>query len=113
MAAIRIAPTKDDASFPYQAAKEFLAQDADLTPADLEAMIAAGKRMGWTEDMIRANEELARRGLCFDFVLRIEPFLRGTLYENNILFSITGDEKAAQRYIKALAKKLGGRVHKH
>ena len=113
MPAIRIVPPTDDAPFPYQAAKELLAQDADLTPADLQAMIAAGKRMGWTEEMIMANEELAQRGHCFDFVLRIEPFLRGTLYENNIFFSITGDEMAAQRYIKALAGKLGARVYKH
>jgi hypothetical protein len=76
-------------------------------------MIAAGRRMRWPEEMIRANEELAKRGKCFDFQIRVESFLRGSLFEDNIFFHITGEERAAMAYIERLAKALGVRVHRH
>ena len=113
MPAVRLIPKTDDASFPYDAAKRLLAQDADLTPKDFGPMIEAGRRMRWTEAMIRANEELARRGKCFDFQMRVEPSLSGSLFEDNVFFSVTGDEKAALAYIRRLAKELGVRVFKH
>src|SRR5262245_55496639 len=113
MPAVRLVPITDDAEFPYAEAKRRLGQDADLTPKDFGPMIEAGRRMRWTEAMIRANEDLARRGHCFDFVLRVEPFLRGSLFEDNVFFSITDDEGAAMAYIKRLAKELGVRVYRH
>jgi hypothetical protein len=113
MPAVRLIPKTDDAPFPYDAAKRRLAQDADLTPKDFAPMIETGRRMRWTEAMIRANEELARRSKCFDFQMRAEPNLSGSLFEDNVFFSVTGDEKAAMAYIKRLTKELGVRVFKH
>jgi hypothetical protein len=69
--------------------------------------------MGWTGAMIRANEGLAERGNCFDFQMRVEPYLSGTLYEDNVFFSVTGDEGTAMRYIGRLADELGVRVFRH
>lgn len=112
MPAVRLVPIGDD-EFPYAEAKSRLEQDVTLTPKDFGPMIAAGRRMGWTAEMIRANEELARRGNCFDFVMGGEPSIRGSLYEDNVFFSITGDDNAALSYIQRLAEELGVRVHRH
>jgi hypothetical protein len=113
MPAVRLVPITDDAEFPYAEAKRRLEEDAKLIPKDFGPMIEAGRRMRWTEEMIRGNEDLARRGNCFDFVMRVEPFLSGALFENNVFFSITGDEHAALTYIRRLAKELGVCVYKH
>jgi hypothetical protein len=113
MPAVRLIPKTDDAAFPYDEAKQRLEQDADLMPKDFGPMIEAGRRMGWTQAMIRANEELALYGKCFDFQMRVAPNLTGTLFEDNIFFSITGQERAALAYIRRLAKELGVRVFKH
>lgn len=113
MPAVRLVPIDDKADFPYVAAKQLLERDADLTPKDFGPLLAAGRRMHWTPAMIRANEELAERGNCYDFRLRDEPFLGGSLFENNVFFSITGDERAAMAYIRGLARELGVRVYVH
>jgi hypothetical protein len=113
MPAMRLVAITDDAGFPYAEAKRRLAQDADLTPADLTPMIAAGRRMGWTGELIRANEELARRGNCFDFALQVAPYLTGTLYEDNVFFRMTGDESAEVAYVEKLAEELGAAVYRH
>lgn len=113
MSAVRLVPISDDADFPYAEAKRCLERDAELTPKDFGPMIEAGRKMRWTDEMIRTNEELAHRGNCFDFVLRAEPFLSGSLFENNVFFSITGDERVALAYIKRLADELSVRVSRH
>jgi hypothetical protein len=113
MPAVRLIPITDDATFPYSDVKRRLEQDADLIPKDFRPMIEAGRRMGWTAAMIRANEELADRGKCFDFTLRAEPYLSGSLFENNVFFHITGDEQEALEYIITLAEELGVRVYQH
>ena len=113
MPAVRLVPLTDNATFPYTEARLRLEQDAELTAKDFGAMIQAGRRMGWTGDMIRANEELAARRNCYDFALTVEPHLRGSLFEDNIFFSVTGDERAALEYIERLARELGLRVYRH
>jgi hypothetical protein len=113
MPAVRLVPITDDAPFPYEEAKRLLEEDSDLTPTDFAPMIAAGRRMRWPEEMIRANEELAKRGKCFDFEMRVEPILRGSLFEDNIFLHIAGEERAAMAYIERLARELGLRVHQH
>lgn len=113
MPAIRIVPVDDDDDFPYEEALRLLEQDADLEPADLTEMIEAGRRMGWSQEMIVANEALAAGGKCFSFTLRKPPHLSGTLYEDNIFFSINGNERDAKTYIRSLAKLLGAAVYEH
>ncbi len=113
MPAVRLVPKGDRAAFPYDEAKQRLEEDANLTPKDFGPMIDAGRRMGWTEVMIRAHEELAQRGKCFDFQMRVAPHLRGSLFEDNVFFSITEEEATALAYITRLANKLGVRVFKH
>jgi hypothetical protein len=113
VSAIRIVPEDDDAEFPYAEARRRLEIDAELMPKDFAPMIEAGKRMGWSPAMVRANEELAERGKSFDFIMKVEPFLQGTLYEDNIYFIVDDDEKAAKKYIRALARELGAAVYTH
>jgi hypothetical protein len=113
MPTVRLVPITDEADFPYEEAKRLLERDADLTPKDFGPLVAAGRRMHWTEAMLRANEELAERGNCYDFRLRAEPLLAGSLFEDNVFFSITGDERAALAYIRGLARVLGVRVYRH
>jgi len=39
-----------------------------------------------------------------------EPFLIGLLFEDNVFFTITGEEQAATAYVERLAEELGVRV---
>jgi hypothetical protein len=98
---------------PIAEAKRRLEQAADLTPKDFGPMIEAGRRMRWTSAMIRANEELSARGNCYDYTLSTEPYLTGSLFEDNIYFSLAGDERMALKYIERLARELGVRVYRH
>jgi hypothetical protein len=107
VSAVQIIPIDANADFPYAAALLRLQKDADVIPKDFGPLIAAARKTGWPEDMIEANEELARRGRCYDFTLKSEPFLTGSLFEDGLEFRITGDKEAAMAYIKQLAVELG------
>ena len=114
---IRLIPKTDDAAFPYEEAMRLLQANAGINfkPKDFAPMIAAGTRLGWTVEMIRANEELARRGNCFEFASEKAPFLRGSLFEDNVFFSFSGakHEHACVPEIERLAKLLDVRVLRH
>ena len=115
MPAIRLIPKTDDAEFPYDAALALIQRlpGVVLRPADLAPMIAAGKRMGWPEAMVRANEALAARGKCWAFSWSGPPALTGTLYEDNVFLSVVDDEMATLKLIRSWATELNGRVFQH
>lgn len=69
--------------------------------------------MGWSERMIKANEELAARGNCVDFSWNGPPVIHGTLYEDNVFFGCRDDEQATLAFIQSWADKLDVRVYKH
>ena len=113
MSAIRIVPRDDDSAFPYERALgELRTLGVALVPKDFTAMLNAGRRMGWSEAMIRANEELAERGKCYDFQQTGPPHLRGSLFENNIYFSFESGEhqEACLPLIHTLAETLGAQI---
>ena len=113
MSVIRIVPRDDDSPFPYQRAHEELRTlGVTLAPKDFTAMLNAGRRIGWSEAMIRANEELAERGNCYDFYQTATPRLRGSLFENNIYFSFESGEhqEACLPLIRTLADSLGAAI---
>ncbi len=113
MSATRLIPITDDAPFPYEAVKRRLTADAVLTPKDFAEMITIGKRIGWTEEMIRENQRLADAGNCFSFTVQGLPRLRGTLFENNVFFANSDTEGPAFAYIEGLAAELNLRVFRH
>ncbi len=115
MGAIRLIPRTDEADFPRVEARlliESLPQVA-LFPPDFESMITAGRRMGWSPAMIRANEELAARGNCISFEWNGEPQISGTLFEDNVFFGVVDDYWSTLMFIESWAKKLKVRVHEH
>jgi len=112
--AARLIPKTDESEFPYEEVRRRLFENPStrVRPFDFGPMIEAGKRMGWTEEMIRTNEELSHRGRCFAFEMTQEPFLRGTLYEDNVFFSFSGaeHERASMHAIEGLAREFDVRV---
>ena len=118
MAFVRSVPKSGDDPSPYDDAKRLLLiEDSDciFEQADLRPMIEAGRRMGWPEALIRANEELQQRGRCFKFEIQREPCLNGTLFEDNVMFELsnsTSDEDAL-REINRLATQLNLKVFHH
>ena len=115
MAAIRLIPKTDESEFPYDAALKLIQSlpDVMLRPQDFTQMIATGKRIGWPEVMIRSHEEMAARGKCFQFRWDGYPALSGSLFEDNVFFSIIDDEQATLEFINAWATKLDVRVFRH
>lgn len=117
MPAYRLIPKQDDAEFPYDSALSLILglSDADVRPKDFGPLIAAGRRMRWTEQMIRSHEDMAKRGKCFDFYWTAEDDTKisGTLFENNIFFSAIDDELATLDVLKRWANQLDVRVFKH
>ncbi|MGE3808504.1 MAG: hypothetical protein AB7K24_27890 [Gemmataceae bacterium] len=89
--------------------------DAVVEPKDFGPLIAAGRRMRWTPHMIQSHEEMAARGKCFDFRWKTvdETEICGTLYEDNIFFSVVDDELATVDTIKCWGEQLDVRVFKH
>jgi hypothetical protein len=115
MSGVRLIPKTDESEFPYQEAKQILLfsfQDLSFQSTDFAPMIVAGKRIGWTEEMLIAHEALAERGNCFDFRLQISPYLNGTLYEDNIFFRFVDSEheRECMPLIPELATRLEVRV---
>ena len=93
--------------------KELRALGVHFIAKDFTSMLAAGRRMGWSEAMLRANEELAARGKCFDFSQGAPPGLKGSLFEDNIFFSFVSAQhlEASLPVIQRLADALNARVH--
>jgi hypothetical protein len=115
MPAIRLIPKTDESDFPYDAALELIRQlpHVDLRPKDFAPLLEAGRRMRWTDKMIRSHEEMAARGKCYEFRWAGPPALLGTLFEDNVFFNVIGDEQATLRFIQAWADKLDVRVFQH
>ncbi len=119
MGACRLIPKTDDSAFPYDEAMRLLilAQPAmTIKPKDFDELIEAGRKHGhWSPELIREHEEMAKRKRCFDFFLDRPPYLRGTLFENNIWFSLYSPEheKACLRMIEALRQRLDVRIIHH
>lgn len=115
--ALRLIPKTDDGPFPYEMARQLLLNLEGLvfTPKDFGPMLAAGRRMGWPDELIRANEDLARKGRCFDFAMTKAPFLRGSLFEDNVFFSFSsrGHRDGCMPEIERLASTLDVRIHHH
>jgi hypothetical protein len=112
--ALRLIPGTDDGDFPYEQAKGLLhsLDEFEIGEVDFPAMIEKGKQIGWTQEMIDANWGLMKRGKCFSFIQHATPFLQGTMYEDNILFSFSSreHEDGCRRVINDFAKRLGVRV---
>jgi hypothetical protein len=115
MSGVRLIPKTDESEFPYQKAKQILLfslKDMSFQSTDFAPMIVAGERIGWTEEMITAHQALAEGGNCFDFRLQINPYLSGTLYEDNIFFRFVDSEQEREcmPLIQELATRLDVRV---
>ena len=119
MAACRLIPKTDEATFPYdEAMRLLLFEDASMmfSPKDFVALIAAGREHGhWSVETIREHEQMAERGRCFEFRSERPPYLEGTLYEDNIWFSFHSFEhqKACLPVIESLRQKLNVRILNH
>lgn len=116
MSAARLIPKTDESPFPYDDALRLLILDnseMNFCKKDFGPLIEAGRRFHWTEETLRINEEMAARGKCYDFDLAIPPFVRGTLYEDNVFITIGvyGEyEKDAADLVKQWAKQLDVRL---
>ncbi len=108
MTAVRIIAPTDDAEFPYDAAIHLL----DSLPgcvreeADLPAIIAAGKRVGWPQTVIDEHFDYMKNGKCFDFTTG--SGLVGTLWEDNIFFRF--HDAAHQEHCMPLIGELAARL---
>ncbi len=114
MPATRLIPATDDAEFPYE---ELLAHiwtldGVAIKHADLSEMIAAGKRSGWSAEMIAANEALQRTGRCRDVMQSKPPYLYATLYLDNlyIMYWDNAHRIACAPLVASMANKLGVRI---
>lgn len=116
MSAVRIISKNEDEDFPYEAAKAYLTENftLDTYPVDFEEMIEVGRRIGWPDALIRANQLLAERGKCFNFAQTDYPKLQGSLFEDNIFFSFTDSlhYEICLPVIKVIAKSIGCVVFK-
>ncbi len=109
MGATRWIPDPEDSEFPSDAARIWLEERGGMsfTPVDFEALLARGRSVGWTGAMLAEHERMAERGRCFDFVQDEAPFLRGTLWEDNVYFLyLDADHEAGCRSLIV----EGGRV---
>src|SRR5437870_1892326 len=99
MSGIRLIPKTDESEFPYMEARQILLfelHDVFFKPTDFDALISAGKRVGWTAEMIAEHQAMAERKKCFDFRMESVPYLSGTLYEDNIFFSFYDSQQEKQ-----------------
>jgi hypothetical protein len=112
LTAIRIVPPSDEAPFPYEAARGILERLPGVTKSetDIPAIVAAGAKLGWPQDVIDEHWEWMRRGKCFDF--NVEDGVSGTLWEDNIFFRIVdfAHEEACLPLISAIARQLSCRI---
>jgi hypothetical protein len=101
---------KDETDFPWERAlQELRSLDGmKLVPKDFTRMLDVGRRIGWPDELIEANEQLAARGRCFDIAQSFPPQLTGSLFEDNIFFSfVSADHETTCRpAILELATKL-------
>jgi hypothetical protein len=115
LAAVRIAPSDDDAEFPYTKALGLLQEmdGAVQEETDIPSVIAAGKRLGWPQALIDDHFEYIRNGKCFDFTT--DAGISCTLWEDNIFFRFYGAEHEAQcmPIIEDLAVRLSCRVMRY
>src|SRR5689334_10540510 len=116
MSAIRMIPATDDGPFPYDQALKLLSTCPGLMmkSKNFAPLIAAGKRMGWSQEMIEEHERMEQGGLCFDFAQQQTPFLQGSLFEDNIYFRLTDyeHEKKCESLIVRIVAELGARVYR-
>lgn len=110
MTGLRLVPA-DGKPFPYDRALRLLKTipTIELDSLDIPALVAAGKKMGWSQVVIDHHWTLMANGKCFRFDQDDEPELSGTLYEDNLFFSFfDGDHEAACRpLIEKIARQLG------
>lgn len=67
----------------------------------------AGKKIGWTDQMVDEHWEMMRRGKCFDF--SVENGISCTLWEDNIFFRFfsADHQDVCVPVIESLARQLG------
>ena len=110
---IRLIPATDESAFPHDVAASMLRDMDGMTISDVDfpAMIEAGKRFGWPQKMIDSHWGMMERGNCFQFDQNSEPFLQGTMYEDNIFFAFQGraHQKSCEAVIDSMAQILGVR----
>ncbi len=97
--------------FPYEAVKAALLEVPKLEASllDLQRMIETGKRLGWSKEQLEGHEVLRARGRCLTFRQNQPPWLRGTLWEDNVFFEYADEkeEAAVRPVISELAARLG------
>ena len=103
--------------FPYEAAKAALLAlpTMETGPVDFDRKLELGKRLGWSREMLEGHEALRAGGRCFTFRQNQPPWLRGTMYEDNVFFEY-GDEKeeaAVRPLITGLAERLKLKVQEY
>lgn len=111
---IRLIPATDSSEFPYAVASSMLRdmEGMAISDVDFPAMIEAGKRFGWPQKTIDSHWGMMERGKCFQFAQSREPFLQGTMYEDNIFFSFHDHihQESCKLVIESMAKVLGVRT---
>lgn len=114
MSGTRLVPKTEAAAFPYHEAKRaLLAMPAiEVGPVDFTRMIEVGKRIGWSQELLDGHEALRAGGRCFTFRQNQPPWLRGTVYEDNVFFEYDDERQEAQvrPVITELARALDVRV---
>ena len=97
--------------FPYEAVKAALLElpKMELSPVDFGRMIEAGKRLGWSKELLDGHEALRAGGRCFDFRQNEPPWLRGRLSEDNVFFEYADEKEEAvvRPVFSELARRLG------
>ena len=93
MATLKLIPM-DNEVFPYDEAKKLILLEnpnVQFEKADLTQQLGAGQGIGWTEEMIKENEALTERGNCYSFAMTEAPYIKGTLFEDNLWLEIDPD----------------------
>jgi hypothetical protein len=110
MSGLRLIAKEDETDFPWERALQALRSldGLELVPKDFTRMLEVGRGIGWSQELIETNEQLAARGRCFDIAQSVPPELMGSLFEDNIFFSFGSDdhEKICRPTILSLATEL-------
>jgi hypothetical protein len=106
-----VVPVGDKRAFPWEAARRALKNIDGMSfeSLDIPALVAAGKKMGWSPAMIDHHWKMMANGRCFRFDQDDEPFVGGSLYEDNVFFSFDDAEHDAdcRPIIEQIARSLG------